>query len=536
MRSATALHRLLDVLPVFAGDERVRRVFTLLPGSDFGVDALASIERARARTVPWEEARRRPYDLILAASPKGELGLLRGPRALFPHGAGFSKTLRGEGSGDSASGLDPAYLLPGGRALASLHALTHPGQIARLAAISPRAAARAMVVGDPTLERILASRTLRDHYRTVLGTGARTLIALTSTWGPESLLRRHPALPAQLASQLPYDSYQLAIIVHPNEHSRIGSFDLAEQLAPALDAGAMRAGPYEEWAAVLVAADAVITDHGSTALYAAALDRPLIAAYDGGDELIPGSPMDQLLCVSPPLNGPGGLEAALSAHRPGAARAVAASVFAEQGQGLWRLREELYELLGIAPPTTPAEARLLPAPPPPARTPAAFAVRVHSDDTGVRVDRYPAHTDMPAHFLAAEHGTAGERHVQSAGLLYRWAARTAPTAHRVSWTAGGWTARTLDDYPGCGTAAAVLSHSLCVVRTRSGALLTVRIAPCEESDGRIVRADPAAVLCAVHSWLKTCPALPTAVTCAIGGRSFTARLAPTTVDEAALEF
>ena len=34
------------------------------------------------------------------------------------------------------------------------------------------------------------------------------------------------------------------------------------------------AGPYEEWAAVLGAADCVLTDHGSTALYPAALAGP----------------------------------------------------------------------------------------------------------------------------------------------------------------------------------------------------------------------------------------------------------------------
>ncbi|WP_369267418.1 hypothetical protein, partial [Streptomyces harbinensis] len=34
-RSATTLHRLLDVLPVFAGDHRVTPLFTLAPGSAY---------------------------------------------------------------------------------------------------------------------------------------------------------------------------------------------------------------------------------------------------------------------------------------------------------------------------------------------------------------------------------------------------------------------------------------------------------------------------------------------------------------------
>ncbi|MFE2497923.1 translation initiation factor 2 [Streptomyces scopuliridis] len=541
------MHRLLDVLPVFAGDARIRRLFTLVPGSDFDVDALAAIERVHARTIPWDEARRRSFDLILAASPKGDLGLLHGDRVLLPHGAGFNKTIRGEGSGDSASGLDPAYVQPGGHPVSTLYALAHPSQVARLAAVSPPAARQSVVVGDPSLERLLASRSHRDRYRAALGTGGRKLIVLASTWGPESLLARRPALPAELTARLPHDHYQPALIVHPNERSRTGTLDLAERLAPALDAGLILAGPYEEWAAVLVAADAVITDHGSTALYAAALDRTVIAAYDGGDELIPGSPMAELLSHSPHLAEPGHLEgslaaaidAALHAHRPGATRAFADTAFAEQGHALERLREEVYGLLGLDPPAAPATARLLPPPAPSARVPAAFAVRVHISGTEVRVERHPAHSDAPAHHLAAEHGTAGERHAQSAGLLYRRSERPGASPHREVRTVAAWTAGILDSYPGCRTASGVLSPSLCVVRTRSGALLTVRISPCREA-GRIVHADPAAVLSAVHAWLGAHPGQPVAATavteivCQIGGRLFPVRLSPTTPDEAEL--
>ncbi|MFE4533689.1 translation initiation factor 2 [Streptomyces scopuliridis] len=541
------------MLPVFAGDDRIRRLFTLVPGSDFDVDALAAIERVHARTIPWDEACRRSFDLILAASPKGDLGLLRGDRVLLPHGAGFNKTIRGEGSGDSASGLDPAYVLPGGRPVSTLYALAHPSQVARLAAVSPSAARQSAVVGDPTLERLLASRSHRDQYRAALGTGGRELIVLTSTWGPESLLARRPALPAELAVRLPHDRYQLALIVHPNERSRTGVLDLAERLAPALDAGLVLAGPYEEWAAVLVAADAVVTDHGSTALYAAALDRTVIAAYDGGDELIPGSPMAELLAHSvrlersdrPESSLEAAIETALDAHRPGVTRAFADAAFAERGHALERLREEVYGLLGLDPLADPATARVLPPPAPSARVPAAFAVRVHIGGAEVRVERYPAHSDAPAHHLAAEHGTASERHAQSAGLLYRRAERSTASPqrsiaspHREVRTAAGWTAGILDSYPGCRTAAVVLSPSLCVLRTRSGALLTVRVSPCRETD-RIVEADPAAVLSAVHAWLGARPgqsvaATADAITCRTGQWRFPVRLSPATPDEAEL--
>ncbi|WP_435888917.1 translation initiation factor 2 [Streptomyces niveus] len=541
-RSAIALYRLLDLLPVFAGDARVSRVFTLVPGSDFGVDALAAVERVGARSVPWDEACRDTYDLIVTASPKGELHLLRGPRVLLPHGAGFGKTFHGEGSADAPSGLDPEYLMPHGAPPPALHALAHPGQIDRLATLSPRAAARAAVVGDPTLERILASLPLRESFRAALGTGARRLIVLTSTWGGESLLRRRPDLPFELAARLPQDAYQLGLIVHPNEWSRTGEFELSERLAPALDAGMVLARPYEDWASVLVAADALITDHGSTALYyAAALDGPVLAAYDGGDELIPGSPMAELLAHTPHLGRGEEVEEALESYRVGTGRAAAASAFllpaatgaaaagaAAQGSALERLRLELYRLIGLSPPVAPVTARLLPIPAPPSRTPSAFAVRVRLDGDETHVERFPGHVDAPAHHLAAEYGVAGERQSQSAALLYRRTGRAATAAaYSVEWTVDGWISHVLDSYPGCRTAGVVLSPVHCVARVRGGSLVSVRIEPPREN-GRIVHSDPAAVLSAMHAR----PAGVSRVTCVIGGRRYEARLSPATAEEA----
>ncbi|MFI9719774.1 translation initiation factor 2 [Streptomyces sp. NPDC052396] len=513
VRSAAALHRLLDVLPVFAGDRRVRRLFTLVPGSDFDLGALAALEHAGARTLPWAAACRRSFDLILAASPKGELHRLDGPLVLLPHGAGFNKTVPKEGSDGLASGLDPVHLLAGGRALAAVHALAHPSQVARLAEHSPEAAARATVTGDPTLDRLLQSVPHRDAYRAALGTGGRRLIVLTSTWGPESLLATRPDLPARLAAGLPWDTHQLALIVHPNDHSSLGGFDLAEQLAPALAAGMILARPYEEWAAVLVAADAVLTDHGSAALYAAALDRPVIAAGGGGAELIPGSPMDRLLGHSPRLTDPRAIDDVLRAHRPGSVRALTQGAFAEQGRALELLRREGYAQLGLAPPPGPVTASPLPRPEPPARRPSAFAVRTERRGREVRVERFPAHLAPPARHLAAEYGVAGERQVRSAGLLYLRAGAAEGAGHGAGWTAGGWTGRILAEHPACRMAAVILPSGECLARPRGGDLLWVRAGFCASQGGRVVLADPAAVLSAVYAAVDL---LPGELRCVLG--------------------
>ncbi|WP_380280743.1 translation initiation factor 2 [Kitasatospora purpeofusca] len=544
VRSAAALHRLLDLLPVFDGDARVRCRFTLVPGSAFDADALAAVASSGARCLSWPEALARHHDLILTASPKGELAALRGPKVLLPHGAGFNKALAEEGSPHLPSGLDPAFLLTAGRRpLADLHVLAHPDQVDRLIEQCPPAGAAALVAGDPTLDRILASRDRREAFRTALGTGPRRLVVLSSTWGPESLLARHPGLPARLASRLPHDAYQLALVVHPNEYSRTGSFDLARQLRPALDAGLVLAGPYEQWAALLVAGDTVVTDHGSTALYAAALDRPVVAVCDGGTELVPGSPMARLLTAAPRLD-PSGEDAAdvLSAQpsAPGTRR-FAEAAFALPGESLTTLGPELYKLLGLLPPPRPAQPRPLATPPSAPRTPAAFAVRARTEraegaegaegaertaDGAVVVDieRLPPWTDLPYHHLAAEHGRAGIRETQSAALLYR-RANSAPapdTAHHHEYrTAADWTAEALADHPGCRTAAVVLSPTRCLVRRPNGEPFTLRIEPHRTTGtGRVRYTDPAAALCALHALLGAQHTPATTLTCRIDGTPY----------------
>jgi hypothetical protein len=388
-----------------------------------------------------------------------------------------------------------------------------------------------VVVGDPTLERILVSTENRTRYRDALGTGARKLIVMASTWGPESLFERRRTLPAELATRLPHDAYQVALILHPNARSTVDGLNLTERLRPASDAGLFLAEPYEEWAALLVAADAVITDHGSTALYAAALDRPLISACDGGDELIAGSPMAELLARIPRLDVVGDLPAAFSEHVPGSGLLMAESVFAERGRALRRLREEMYELLDLAPPDAPVNARVLPSPSSPVSEPSAFAVRTRIDGSQVRVERFPSHGDTPAHHLAAEYGVAGVRHDESAGLLYRRTASSAPTAYSLAWTADAWTANVLENYPGCRTAAVIMTPSLCLARTRNGPLLAVHIDPWRDN-GRVVRTDPAAILSAVHAWLAAYPQPPAAITCLVGEHAFPVRLTLATPEDA----
>ncbi|MGP2438479.1 translation initiation factor 2 [Streptomyces sp. JW3] len=536
-RSAVALYRLLDVVPAFSGDDRITRLFTLVPGSDFGVDALAAIEAVGGRTVPWAEACATTYDLVLTSSPKGDLPLLSGRHVLLPHGAGYNKSIPGEGA-DSASGLDPALLLRDSAAPIALHALAHPSQVARLAVDDAHAARRAKVIGDPTLDRALASRPLRDQYRAALKTGPRTLLVLVSTWGRESLLRQRPDLPARLAAHLPHDEYQLALVVHPNERSRLGTFELTEMLAPALDAGMILAAPHGEWASVLIAADALITDHGSAALYYCAVaDRPVVSSYQGGAELIADSPMHTLLRRIPRLGPAEAVADALRAYRPGAGLEAADAAFAYQGDGLNRLRTELYALLDLTPPGPGCPLRPLPSPRPADRSPTGFDVHAELTTEGVRIARRPVGIALPGHHLAVEYGAADENLTRSAGLLYRHPVRTSATQAELAWTADGWARYALSTYPGCRSAAAILPSGMCLLRVRGHARpYLLQTGPKDDGDGRIARADPAAVASAAHAWLlaRTArPRLPLHLVCHIGARDFRVLIRPVSDAEAA---
>ncbi len=517
---------------MFLGDQRITTRFTLAPGSDFGVSALAALDRSGARTVPWEEALRTDHDLVLAASPKGELRELSGPRVLLPHGAGFNKAVRDDGSPGIPSGLDPAYLLPDGVPWADLHALAHDDQVALLAHYCPSLAGRADVVGDPTLDRLLASVGHRAHYRDALGTGWRQLVVLTSTWGPESLLSRRPELPGELLDLLPQDTFQVALILHPNEHSRTGAFDLSRRLAPALAAGLVLSQPYEEWASLLVAADAVVSDHGSTALYAAALGRPVVNAYDGGDELLPDSPMARLLAQAPRLTEARRMEDVLSEAVGQETRLVAEAAFARQGRALHQLQRTLYGMLGLRPVAAAPEAEAFPGPDGVGHRAMAHAVRTKVNGLRIDVERFPPQTPHAVHHLAAEYPKAGLRALQSAAVLWQCARPTGtadPRRASSTWTAAGWTTHVLEEAPRCRTVAAVLSAERCLLRHRSHGLLSIRIEP-QRAGGRMSRIDPVAAVSAVHAWLGTAaPAVhsvPVVLTCETGPLSVLVHVTP----------
>ena len=105
---------------------------------------------------------------------------------------------------------------------------------------------------------------------------------LNSTWNPESLFGDGggddvlPSLLPRLASEFPADEYRFAAVLHPNIWHGHGPGQIRAWLDRAQRAGLALIDPLHGWRQALIAADAVIGDHGSVTYYAAALGTPVL--------------------------------------------------------------------------------------------------------------------------------------------------------------------------------------------------------------------------------------------------------------------
>ncbi|RJQ76687.1 hypothetical protein D5S17_17650 [Pseudonocardiaceae bacterium YIM PH 21723] len=332
-RNLTSVTRLLETQDLFRGDFRLRWVFTLEGDSHFQDGARRLL--AEAGVHPVSKPADVPYDLVLAASENVDFAALRTRALVLPHGIGFNKLLpTADGIGIRVAGLPPEDVLQSGQAIM---ALAHPDQRRLLPAGS-----ESVVIGDVTMDRLRASRQLREHYRRLLNTGDRRLVLVASTWGQHSALGRWRTLPRELHHALPQDEFQVLCVLHPNVWARYGR----RQLEVWFDQ--VRLLPqHNGWQSAMVAADTVITDHGSLSLYAAGLGLPMLLTETAG-ETVADSPISRLgapqIRQGPPLAGQ--LDRA-------AVVPVPPGVFAHPGEAADRLRSAVYGLLGLTAPSHP---------------------------------------------------------------------------------------------------------------------------------------------------------------------------------------
>ncbi|MFE9600965.1 hypothetical protein [Streptomyces hokutonensis] len=519
VHNVTSATRLLDVLPLFHDDFRVQLLVTCTGSSAFRAGVAELLAKTGVPVLPWEQATTTPVDLAVSASFGGQLRALSGVLAVMSHGVGYTKRLGTPNTqhptpgGEAAEvevpvfGLSPEWLLDdSGRPVADALVLAHPEQMERLRAVCPEAAPTAVLAGDPCWDRMLAARPYRERYRRALGVGRdQRLVVLNSTWNPESLFGDGPAgddvLPSllpRLTSELPVDEYRLAAVLHPNIWYGHGPGQIRAWLDRARRAGLTLVDPLHGWRQALLAADAVIGDHGSVTYYAAALGTPVLLGAAPLAGLAPDAPVHAFVRTAPRLDPALPLRPQLTrlidTHSPSPTPAAFTS--SVPGESATRLRRLFYGMIGIPEPDAPALLEPLPLPP---FEPAAHTVplRVLTRLLGsaeVSVVRYagphPAPDGTGESHTAVHEDTREQDQLSLADVVFRHGTADDPRFGSPAL----WTTEVLARHPRCALAVYVTGPGACMARTADGTLLLLRAEP--PSD-----ADPGACASALHAWL-----------------------------------
>jgi hypothetical protein len=202
---------------------------------------------------------------------------------------------------------------------------------------------------------MLASRPHRGDYRADLGVSERqTLVVVASTWGEHSLFSRQADLLPRLLDELPAERYQVAALLHPAVWFGHGPRQIRSWLADCRNAGLILVEHDHDWRAALLAADHVIGDFGSTAVYAAAAGRPVLLTDAPPREVTERSPHALLGHIAPRLSPARPLtwqlERAAATWSAADSDAIAAKLTSRPAQAARLLREAMYRLLGLPEP------------------------------------------------------------------------------------------------------------------------------------------------------------------------------------------
>ncbi|ANZ35954.1 hypothetical protein BBK82_07530 [Lentzea guizhouensis] len=483
VHNVTAATRLFDVLPILAEDDRVQVHFTCPESSPFHGQLAEYFSARQVTPIPWRLAVDTHFHLAIAASHGGPLHELKTPLIVLPHGMGYNKILDRKpetgnrkpetGNRKPVFGLSPEWLLHDGQVIASSLVLSHPEQLDRLQRSCPEAANVAVVAGDPSFDRMLASLPLRHLYREALDIAhSQRLIVISSTWGPASLYGRQPDLVERLSAELPLDDYAIAIALHPNTWSAHSPWQIRRWLESCTRSG-VRVFPADEgWRAGLVAADLVIGDHGSVTFYAASLGRQIALAEAPHHTVDPTSAIGRFLTAASRLDSSQRLrpqvEKLLAHGQPSDIRELAELTTSVPLKSHALLRAEFYRLLNLPEPNTPAEAVTLPFPEIDAHTAVLQSVHVilghDSDVMTATVTRFPAASVLHgrplgdgAH-LVVHTNEPSETALQLADIV----------VHDDPSETTEWLARTLASLPGAAVVTRPISDTAWLAGIRDG--------------------------------------------------------------------
>lgn len=367
VHTLVAARRVLDLVALVECDARVQVVYTVGPSAfNRGVDQY--LTALGALVLPWEQAVRERFDAAVAAA-SGGLHQIHAPLMLSAHGAGRGKPVRpaSHGGPTLASppvfGLDAQRLVHDGRLLPTVLLIAHESERAVLARQCPEALEVALLAGDVCFDRLVASRTARDKYRRAIGLSeGERLLVVSSTWGRNGLFGNTPDLLPRLLEELD-GVYRVAVLLHPAVWTGHGLRQIRAWLRDCCQAGMLLADPHRDWRSLVVAADAVLGDHGSVTAYAAAFGAPMVCLPPALHAVSTGgSPQELVARHAPHLDPTRPLLPQVHAARPVDPQRVAALVTGCPGQAAHVARHALYELLNLTPPGRHRRADLVPAP------------------------------------------------------------------------------------------------------------------------------------------------------------------------------
>ncbi|MFD9703310.1 hypothetical protein [Lentzea sp. NPDC059081] len=346
VHTVTSGQRLLEVIELVERDPRVQVAFTQAPDVfSNGVDDF--LRGTGGLVLAWEQVVHERFDLAITAG-YGGLNQLHAPLLVVPHGAGFGKTYAGT---SAVYGLDAQRLLHNGRVLPEAIVLSHEHQLEVLRRHCPPAVDVAIVAGDPGYDRMIASLPHRDRYRSDLGVRPeQNLVVVSSTWGGQSLFGRFADLFPRLLEELP-SRYRSAALMHPAVWFGHAPRQIRSWLADCVDAGLVVIDPQADWRAALVAADFVIGDHGSVAVYAAAIGTPVLLVDPGLQAVTAsGSPQEVLRDNAVIYRDESSLHSLFEEAQQRAELLrdrVAGSLTSRPGHSATLIKEAMYRLLGV---------------------------------------------------------------------------------------------------------------------------------------------------------------------------------------------
>jgi hypothetical protein len=354
--------RLSEVVPLLEADHRLQLIYTVPRTLErwHGLDGY--VHGLGALVLPWDQAVRQRYDLVLTASHR-EIEHVRGSVIVLPHGVGSAMSRRfsrkAGGAMRSTTGLDRELLTYRGRVIPAATMVSGDDELALLRRRCPEVVHTAVVGGDICLDRMVASRRFRARYRAALGVGdGQRLVTISSTWGTESTFGQH----IELYQRLSAEDCRVAAVLHPSIEGTHGRGAVLGWLTDSIRRGLTVIPPERGWQAAVIASDIVVGDHGSTTMYAAASGTPTIVATQP-PPLWPDSPADVLIRNAPRLDHTKALWPQLTkamAEHGGPDAVLAKAITGRPGQAAAILRSTMYRLLGLSEP-----ARALPMNPVP---------------------------------------------------------------------------------------------------------------------------------------------------------------------------